>query len=273
MSNTYYIDDLLFSRAPFVNDCVVTFDSEDLTIDTWSYFANGAFEGNPFLISDNPAPSMVNMSQKVGTFEEANDGQEFAGMFADSKAPIILPTDNKTVTMKWLMPVAGDIVVKLEGGPEEMPQSGDIFAQYTTPGEWQELTFDMSVLPDNAAYNRITLIPNFGIIPMENLTFYFDDISVGSGSCMTTGIFNPVVLNDLRVFPNPVGVVLTIDNAEQAVAFDLTNMMGQVVKRLAVDAAQTQVQWELNGLPAGAYVLTARAANGLPVARTKIIRE
>lgn len=272
-NNTYYIDDIRLARAPFRSDCVVTFDSEDLTLATWAYFANGAFEGNPFLISDNPAPSAENMSAKVGTFEEANDGEPFAGMFADPIAPIILPTDNKILTMKWLMPVAGDVVVKLEGGPAGAASSGDVFAAYTTPNEWQTLTFDMSVLPDDAAYTRITLIPNFGVVPMENLTFYFDDIAVGGGSCASTGIFNPIVINNLRVYPNPVRELLTIDNVERAVAFDLTNMMGQVVKRLMVNAAQTQVQWELDGLPTGAYVLTARAANGIPLARTKIIRE
>jgi hypothetical protein len=131
----------------------------------------------------------------------------------------------------------------------------------------------MSVLPDDVAYTRITLIPNFGVIPTETLTHYFDDISVGNGSCVTTGIFTPVVIDDLRAFPNPVRDVLTIDKPAGAVSFELTNMLGQTVKRLVVDQAQTQVQWEVNNLPPGAYVLTARSANGLPVARTKIIRE
>ncbi len=67
--------------------------------------------------------------------------------------------------------------------------------------------------------------------------------------------------------------VLTVDKPAGAVSFELTNMLGQTVKRLVVDRAQTQVQWEVNNLPPGAYVLTARSANGLPVARTKIIRE
>jgi hypothetical protein len=272
-NNIYYIDDIQFNRAPYVNDCVVTFENEDETISSWRYFANGALEGNTFIISDNPNVSELNMSAKVGTFEEAADGQEFAGMFADTKAPIILPTGNKVVRMKVLMDVTGDIVLKLEGGPEEMPQSGDVFATYTTAGEWQELTFNMSVLPDDAAYTRITLIPNFGVIPTETLTHYFDDISVGNGSCVTTAIFTPVVIDDLRAFPNPVRDVLTVDKPAGAVSFELTNMLGQTVKRLVVDRAQTQVQWEVNNLPPGAYVLTARSANGLPVARTKIIRE
>lgn len=272
-NDTYYIDDIQFNRAPYVDDCVVTFENEDETISTWAYFANGALEGNDFIISDNPNISELNMSAKVGTFEEAADGAEFAGMFADTKAPIILPTGNKVVKMKVLMDVAGDVVLKLEGGPEGMPQSGDIFASYTTAGEWQELTFDMSVLPDDAPYTRITIIPNFGVIPTETLTHYFDDISVGDGSCISTSIFNPVRVAQLRVFPNPVREVLTIDNTEGAISFELTNMLGQRVKQLSVDRAQTQVQWEVNELPVGAYVLTARAANGNPVARTKLIKE
>lgn len=272
-ANTYFIDDIQVARAPFRTDCVVTFESEDLTISSWQYFANGDFEGNPFLISDNPSPSMENMSDKVGTFEEAANGEEFAGMFADSKAPVILPTDNKIVTMKWLMPVAGDIVIKLEGGPEEMPQSGDIFAAYTTPGEWQELTFDMSVLPDDAAYNRFTLIPNFGVIPMENQTIYFDDIAVGGGDCGAVGIFNPVVIPSLDVYPNPVGNELTIENPGAATTFRLTNMMGQRVKTLRVEGARTRVQWEVGAVPVGTYVLTAEAANGSIVARSMIVKQ
>jgi len=272
-NETYFIDDVRFSRAPYVNDCVVTFEGEDETINTWRYFANGGLEGNAFIISENPSVAGINMTPNVGTFEEAADGEEFAGMFADTKAPIILPTGNKVVKIKMLMDVAGDVVLKLEGGPEEMPQSGDVFATYTTAGEWQELTFDMSVLPDDAAYTRITLIPNFGVVPAENLTHYFDDISVGDGACVFTSIFTPVALDDLRIFPNPVREMLTIDKPAGAVSFELTNMMGQTVKRLSVDRAGTQVQWEVYELPVGAYILTARAANGTPLARTKIIRE
>lgn len=272
-NNTYYVDDLQFARAPFMSDCVVTFETEDLTLSSWAYFANGDFEGNDFIISDNPNVSDGNPSAKVGTFEEASNGEPFAGMFADPDAPVILPTDNKVVTMKVLMDVAGDVVLKLEGGLDGAPGSGDVFATYDTPGEWQELTFDMSVLPDGVAHSRITLIPNFGVVPMEPLTHYFDDIAVGGGTCVATSIFNPVAINSLRVYPNPVRELLTIDNAEGATFFELTNMLGQRVKQLSVNQAQTQVQWTLDGIARGTYVLTARKADGVPVARTMIIRE
>lgn len=272
-NNTYYMDDLRWNRAPFVSSCVSSFDADDFTLLGWRYFANGALEGNAFMVADNPVTDAVNSSAMVGVFEEANDGEPFAGSFADPEAPIALPNDNKVVTMKVLMDVAGQVVLKLEQGEDGAPQSGDVFADYTTPGAWQELSFNMSVLPDDARYGRITIIPNFGVVPTENLTHYFDDISVGGGSCTTTGLFNPVRVNDLRVFPNPVVGQVTIDNIDGATNFQLTNMMGQRVKQLQVQGAQTQVQWTLDGVPKGTYVLTAHTSNGVVVSRSVIIKD
>lgn len=271
--NTYYMDDLTWKRPAYVSSCVSTFDDADFTLLGWRYFANGALEGNAFLVSENPVTDGINPSSMVGTFEEANDGEPFAGSFADPDAPIALPNDNKVVTMKVLMEVAGQVVLKLEGGLDGAPQSGDVFADYTTPGAWQELTFNMSVLPDDAQYSRITIIPNFGVVPTDNLTHYFDDIAVGGGSCISTGIFNPVVVNNLHVYPNPVQGQLTIDNVDGATSFQLTNMLGQRVKQLQVQGARTQVQWEMGDVPTGTYVLTATSANGALLSRSIIIKE
>ncbi len=270
---TYFIDDIVFRPAPFVNACVSTFDDSDLTLLGWRYFANGDFEGNPFLISDNPVTNGINTSPKVGTFEEAANGESFAGMFADVPAPIALPNDNKTMRMKVLMDEAGIVVMKLERGRDDAPSTGDVMAEYTTPGVWQELTFDMSVIPDNALYDRITLIPNFGVIPTEDKTHYFDDIIAAGGSCISTGIFTPVVVDQLRAYPNPVGQMLTIDNPSRATTFRLTNLLGQQVKELRVEGALTQVQWEVGDLPRATYVLTAQTATGALVARSLIVKE
>ena len=51
---------------------------------------------------------------------------------------------------------------------DDAPNTGDVDAMYTTPGEWQELTWDYSgIVPDDALYNRITLIPNRTVVPEE----------------------------------------------------------------------------------------------------------
>jgi hypothetical protein len=125
------------------------------------------------------------------------------------------------------------------------------------------------------------LIPNFGVIPTENLTHYFDDIAVGGGTCGTTSIFSPVSIPSLDVYPNPVHNELTIDNPGEATIFRLTNMMGQTVKTLSVEGArpwllsgaEVQVQWEVSAIPVGTYVLTAEAVNGVIVARSMIVKQ
>lgn len=272
-ANTYYIDNIRLGRADFVNSCVSTFEDVDFSVIDWQYFANGAFSENDFIVSDNPDSSGINKSLLVGTFEEAADGEEFAGMFANPEAPISLPNGNKIVTMKVYMEVAGTVVFKLEQGLDGAPGSGDVPAEYTTPGEWQELEFDMSSLPDGARYARMTLIMNRFAIPATPLTHYFDDIAVGGGDCANlVSIFSPTRIADLRVYPNPIINELTIENPDAATSFTLTNMLGQQVEQLRVDGARTQVQWPLEMLPKGTYLLTAQDRGGRLVARSMVIK-
>ncbi|MEL6273504.1 MAG: T9SS type A sorting domain-containing protein, partial [Bacteroidota bacterium] len=278
-NNTYYIDDIELKRAPFVSACVSDFESMELTLDNWRYFANGAFDDNAFIISANPQIGDGNMSAMVGTFEEATDGQPFAGMFADTPAPIELTSENRTVTMKVLMPVAGIVTFKLEGGIDGSPNSGDNNADYTTPGEWQELTWEFNTtqggdpIPDGSRYGRVTIIPNFGVVPEEPLTHYFDDIAVGGGSCITVGLFNPTQVADLRVFPNPANDLLTVENNEEAVTFRITNLLGQNQQVLRTSIVQERVNLELNQLRSGMYVLTAYDDAGRLVAKSTFVKQ
>ncbi|MBB4079549.1 hypothetical protein GGR28_002174 [Lewinella aquimaris] len=271
--NTYYIDDLGFSRAPYAASCISTFDNVDYTLADWTYFANGDFSENDFIISDNPKTTGINDSERVGTFEEATNGEPFAGMYSDLEAPIVLTSGAKFVTMKVLMDFATTVAFKLERPRDGAPGSGDVIAEYTTPGDWQELTFDMSALPDGAMYDRITIIMNNTEIPTAAMTYYFDDIAVGGGDCGNlTSLFAPVTIESLRVFPNPISNQLTIENALGATSFTLTNMLGQQVARKQDTGAGTQVQWELGELAKGTYLLTAQDRTGRMIARSMVVK-
>ncbi len=275
-ANTYYIDNIEVNRAPFVTSCVTTFENEDITIENWRYFANGDFDGTAFTIGDNPTIDAVNGSTSVGVFQEATNGEIFAGLTGDPVSPITLNADNMTITAKILMPVEGRVALKLERGRDGAAGSGDVFADYTTPGQWQELTWDYSAsgVEPGAAYDGITIIPNFDVVPTEVLTHYFDDIAVGGGMCGTVGLFNPVVIDDLKVFPNPVSGTLTIENANDARRFTVTNLLGQQMDLLNVaPGGGAQVQWNLNHLPSATYVLTATANNGQVVARSLFVKQ
>jgi len=268
---TYYLDNIELRHEPFV-DCVSNYETSALSLIGWRYFANGALEGNPFIVQANPAPDAVNSSSMVGTFEESNDGAEFAGAFADPVGPIAMPNGNKTMTMKVWMPVAGIFTMKLEGGIDGVPNSGDNNVDYTTPNQWQELTWDFSALPDDAQYARVTIIPNFGVIPAENLTHYFDDISVAGQTCIPVGTFEPVRVVQMRVMPNPAQDFLRIENVENATTFRVINLLGQPVKTLQLASSTTLAEMDLIGLAPGVYVLAAYDQTGQLVANAKFIK-
>ena len=274
--NTYYVDNIRFSRPAYTNSCISTFDDVDYSVTSWNYFANGGFEANDFMVVDNPDKRGINTSDRVGQFEEATDGETYAGLTTLLDAPVMLGAGAKTVKMKVWMEVAGSVAFKLEAPRDGAPASGDVLAEYTTPGEWQELTFDMSALPDNAMYDRISILMNNTEVPATALTHYFDDITVGSGDCSNiTGIFEPVRLAKLSVFPNPVSEELTIENPDGAVRFTLTNVLGQQVKQLTVNAgglAPERVYWAVEDLRPATYVLGAYDRTGRLVARSVILK-
>ena len=278
-ANIYYIDDVELNRAPFSMDCVTTFEGDDITLENWMYFANGSLEAEPFVIESNPLVSDGNQSESVGSFLKASDGETFAGITSVPIAPIVI-SDVKTATIKILMPVAGNVVLKLEAPRGEALPSGDLVAEYTTPNEWQTLTFDLSStqggMPIEAgfAYDRLTLIPNIGVIPDATQMIFFDDIAVGGAMCGTTSLFNPAPrLADLRVFPNPVGERLTIENADDATDFAVHNLLGQQLRTLRSERGSPRLDMDMSDLPRGTYVLTARNRSGQLVARTKFVKE
>lgn len=274
----WYIDNVKWNRAPF-RGCVATFDQPEYIVNNWRYFANGSLENTVFEAVANPNPSGINTSQNVGVFVEATDGEIFAGMYADLPAPVALPVNNKKIRVKVLMDQAALVVFKLERGRDGAPGTGDVPMNpttadnnYTTPGQWQELTFDYSFLPDNTLHDRMTIIMNFRDVPTTVKTYYFDDITIGDNNCPGANfIFEPVV-EQLRIMPNPANDRLTVQNAEGMEHFVIHNAYGQVVKRVP-NNGQYNFNIDLAGLTNGMYVLTGYNAQGQLIANAKFIKQ
>lgn len=275
--DVWYFDNVTWGRSPY-RGCITTFDHPQFTVTNWRYFANGSLENTVFEPAPNPNPSGINTSATVGVFREANDGLIFAGMYADLEAPVALPPNNKTIRMKVLMDAPALVVFKLERGRTGSPNSGDVpnpsttDNNYTTPGQWQELTFDYSFLPDNTLHDRITIIMNFREVPAVNKTYYFDDITIGDANCPgAVSTFEPTV-ERLRVMPNPAHDRLTVQNAEGVSQFLVHNAYGQLVSRLP-NNGEYNFQIDLGGFAKGMYVLSGYNAQGQLVANAKFIKQ
>ncbi|MFN7119086.1 MAG: T9SS type A sorting domain-containing protein [Saprospiraceae bacterium] len=277
-ADKYYIDDVEWRRAPY-KGCVVTFESPEFTLTNWAYFANGATPP-AFAVVANPNKSGVNTSNNVGIFVEQGTGtgvENFAGMFADLPAPIELGA-SRTVKMKVLGPVANSFVLKMEGAIAPALNSGDIRASYTTPGQWQELTWDFSKtqggqnIAVGSQYGRITMIPDIDNTPPTARNYHFDDITVGEGSCTTTSIFDPVVVEALKVMPNPVYNELTVQNADKIDLFVIYNAMGQ---RLSVVQPNgiSNLAIPVEHLTKGVYILAGYDASGMLIANARFVKQ
>jgi hypothetical protein len=274
--NIYYIDDIEWRRAPYTA-CVATFETPELSLTEGGYFENGSLNDLGITVIENPDKSGANTSDSVAVYREAADGtQPWSGFFHQLDADIVFPDpENKTISLKVWMDIEADVVFKVEGSQNGSPGSGDVLQPYTTPGEWQELTYDFgqTSIVDDGQYRRLTLIMNIGDIPMEDKTYYYDDIRIGDATCpgMTTSIFT-VNVEALKVFPNPVSNELTIENTENIQQFVLTNMLGQTMSRVQIDG-QSRTIIRMDHLKKGMYILSGYDDRGRLIANARVIKE
>ncbi|MDX1940875.1 MAG: T9SS type A sorting domain-containing protein, partial [Saprospiraceae bacterium] len=276
-ADVYYVDDIEWKRKPFTS-CVADFETTATSLINWKYFANGAFENDPIDIIDNPDKTGANTSAKVAVFKEATDGSTFAGAFSDPSAPLQLGA-SRTVRMKVWADHPNSFVMKMEGAIAPAPNSGDVRAAYTTPGVWQELTWDFSKtqggadIPVGSQYKRITLIPDIDNIPTETKLYYFDDITVGEGSCAaTTGIFDPIQVEALKVYPNPAYNEVVVEGSENVHQFIILNALGQKMAILQPNG-QSNLSITLNNLDKGMYILAGYDEAGRLIANARLVKQ
>lgn len=273
--DNYYIDNVQFAHAPFTS-CIINFEEPAYSFTEWRYFP--ADDSGDFELVDNPDPSGVNLSAKVGkAVEKASGAQPWQGMYVDLPAPIRFG-DDKIVRMKVWSPQITTIVMKLERPltPGAPGSSGDNPAVNTVTHQWEELTWDFSAsptpLPDDGDYARITLIWDINNIPAEDVIYYFDDIQLNGGECGTTGIFDgPGKLDQLSVAPNPVMDVLNINDLGRVSRLEIYTMLGQRVASVWVGNASDS-HLNVSNLGQGTYILTGYSAKGEPLAITRFVK-
>ena len=267
----YWIDNLKWQRGAY-NGCVSDYQTVPSSIANFKYFANGALEaaGYQFEVVDNPTPAGINTTTKVGKFVRAANAEVYAGMYADLDVPLDFK-GTKTIKVKVLMNHIGNFTIKLEAS-----QTGADALQAIVPNtkinQWEELTFNFAVAPDNAEYKRLTVFFDLDIpVTGANVTSYFDDIVVGTGACTTVGTFAPQV-SLLAVSPNPVSDQLRINNLEGFERLELSNLLGQRVVSANTQGNQS-LDLDVSQLPAGVYVLAGYDRNGKLLGNAKLVKE
>jgi hypothetical protein len=269
---TYYIDNIRWQRAGF-NGCIADHDTPGF-LTGWTYFANGSLEtqGYQFEIVDNPSAVVPNTSAKVGKFVKAGDALPFAGMYTNPnlEAPIDWK-GVKTLRAKVLMDHLGNLGMKVEGSATGAP-SLELKTNNTKVNEWEELSFDFSTVPDNGEYQRLTLFFDLGIDATgQNVTSYFDDITIGLGNCQGVGNNDLGTVAPLRLMPNPATDKLYVQQPEGASFMEVYNLFGQRVASITVSGDFT-TDLDVVRFPAGMYQIATFNEQGRLVASGKFVK-
>jgi len=158
-------------------------DPVNLPIDFELFTVNYAFTdfGNAVsTVVDNPDPSGIDISAKVGqTFKPAG-AETWAGSFLTLGEPIDF-TSKKLFKVKVNSPKSGAMVKLKVENIEDGEISFENDAYTTVANEWEELSFDFSAIDISYEYQKVVIFFDFGN-PGDDATYYFDDIKQAGSS-------------------------------------------------------------------------------------------
>lgn len=173
------------------------FESDETSL-YFQYFGSSLEPGLTSVI-DNPDASGINTSGKVGHYIKPAGAQVWAGGFGNpAPAEPIDATNGGKVCIKVWMDHVGNVALKLEGdagGGEDWV----ITQPFTTPNQWQELCFDLTIpsIEDSnqpgtgKVFSQIVLFFDFLLdAGSSDVNYYFDDIVMPSDEPVITTIYD-----------------------------------------------------------------------------------
>lgn len=132
------------------------------------------FGGSDFSIVDNPSKTGVNTSDKVAmTQKGGGDIQIWGGNAFQVGGTLDFATGPKTFTMDVWCAVAGTAMFKVEKNGSSPSINVENPVAYTTPGEWQTITYTFTDLAP-ALYDKIAVFMGFGTTATD--VWYYDNV-------------------------------------------------------------------------------------------------
>ncbi len=127
------------------------------------------FNGNATTVESNPSPSGINNSTTVVRNDRGTD--PYSGLLFNLSSNLNF-SENSIISLKINSPIIGTVRLKIENS-SDLNEFVEFDQTTTTPGSWEQLSFDFSGQASNT-YDNVVIIFEPGSIVPE--TFYFDDI-------------------------------------------------------------------------------------------------
>ncbi len=212
---------LLFSTAAFSQQPQIPIDFESASIT----YAFTDFAGGVASVADNPQPSGINTSSKVGQMVKF-PGEVYGGSTLALAGPVDFGSNN-AIKMKVLANRTGaGVTFKLEG-----PAPHEVTVPTTVANQWEELAFSFAGLTGNE-YTAITIIYDLGTAGDggPDFTLLFDDINftTASGGVQIPINFESTTLN--YVWSDFAGGVASVIDNPQPSGINTSSKVTQMVK-------------------------------------------
>ena len=218
-----YLFLLLFSTGLAAQNIPIDFEPTGEGADwTWTVFENAA--NPPLEIIENPDPTGFNTSATVAKFTALPEGAAFAGCESQIGSDIgnfVIDENNSIIRILVWKPVISDVGIKLVRA--DFFSLGEIKIPNTVVNQWEQLEFDFSAHIGNT-YDQIVIFPDFAERD-ETHILYFDSVY---GEPAFTSTTDPAA-TPIRVFPNPVGNLLYLENGQSREQLRVLDASGRVV--------------------------------------------
>lgn len=216
---------------------------------------------------ENPTPFMA---ADGASFNIVSDGGNMVGELQGVNAQNYSNAQINTESLDFSGPNKG-FSMKVKGNRSipilfKMEQDGNasVFKEnsqnYTTPGEWQRLTFDFSGETSQGVLNKAVLF--FEILgsvtnPSDD-TFLFDDILFGDLGTLGVNDFETL---DFKLFPNPTQNTWTVRSNQEISSIQLYDILGKQV--LSIRPNSNEVTIEASDLSNGIYFALLKSPSGV----------
>jgi hypothetical protein len=236
----------------------ITFETEGADY-TWVVFDNTTADNDDgaFTIVDNPDPSGVNTSSKVGKYEMHVGAAIWAGVKTSNLDPIITTENNKWLTMDVYKTDMDTVGLKFEP-----PSTNGVLVTVVpqTSGEWETLVFDFSEAVGDT-FPTFVIFPDWTGLPRSEEIIYIDNIKWYATEPGVDAVSNAGIQSELSVYPNPASTLLNVKgNGSEITDIKIYSIIGSTVYH--TNPNRTKAGIDVSNFNRGMYILSVTSSSG-----------
>ncbi len=192
-------------------------------------------------------------SQLVGDTPELRAMLGEGWSYAEGRYPIPLGFENDSIVLRAATPIF--LHAESDDDYEHIDSVASNFTVSTANGaSWSTVAHNVEISGENATLRYVggeTLKTRYSNLYEKQIRLNIVNVPV---------VTETIDLQDIDIFPNPVTDILNITSSETISEIEIVNVMGQVVKRMEVNA--DNVVCDVEDLKAGVYVVKVARITG-----------